>query len=105
MQTMPTGANTLEFSQTYPYPLHTTPSGTLSTVLGPKIGVFSNTSSLLGDLYNYVTTLEANLTTITSAASGVHPHITSADMGARITATDTILTNVQTSLDGMKGQI
>ena len=106
MQTMPTGANTLEFTQTYAYPLHASvTTGTVSTVLGPKIGIFSNTTSLLGDIYDYVTTLEANLTTITSAASGVNPHITTADMGARITATDTILTDVQTSLDGMKGQV
>ena len=45
------------------------------------------------------------MSTITSAASGVNPHLTTIDMGARITATDTILGNVQTSLDGMKNRV
>ena len=73
--------------------------------MGTKIGIFGDSTTLLGDLYNYVNTLEANLTAITTAASGVDPHLTAGDMGARITATDTILGTVQTSLDGMKTQV
>lgn len=69
------------------------------------MGTFGASSTLLGDVYSYVNTLEANLSTITTAASSVVPHLTAADMGARITATDAILAQVQSSLDGMKTRI
>ena len=58
MSTMPTGSNTLQFTQTYNYPLESAVStGTLSTVLGPKIGIFTDTTTLLGDIYKYITDL------------------------------------------------
>ena len=47
-------------------------------------------------------TVEIDLSAITTAASGVHPNIDSANMGTRITVMDNVLGTVQTSLDGMK---
>ena len=46
-------------------------------------------------------TLYTNLTTITTAASGVSPHLNSSDFGAHLTATDAILAQVQTNLEGL----
>lgn len=97
---MPNGGNNLQFSITYSYPLESsTSSGSLATVLGTKIGTFSSTSTLLGTLYSYINKLESNLTDITTAASGVNPHLTAGDMGAEITAVDTILAQVQDSFN------
>lgn len=100
---MPNGGNNLQFALNYNYPLESSVhTGTLPTVLGPTIGTFSSSTTLLGDFYTFVNTIESDLSTIATAASGVNPHLTAGDMGARITATDTILGSVASSLDGMK---
>lgn len=102
MQLMPNGANTMAMTLNYNFPLEgTTFTGTMSSSLSPLIGTFSDSNSLLGNLYSYVSTLYNNLTVITTAASAVSSHLTAADMGAHITAVDTILGQVQSILDSV----
>lgn len=63
-------------------------------------------STLLGSLYTYVTNnILTNLTSITTAASSVSPHLTALDMGAQITATDTGLATIQSNLDSLNSQM
>jgi hypothetical protein len=58
MQNMPNGGNNLQYSFSYNYPLESSsPTGTLPGVIGSTVGTFGATSTLLGDIYNYVNTL------------------------------------------------
>lgn len=41
------------------------------------------------------------MTSITTAASGVVPHLTSGDMGAQITIADSALAVIQSNLDSL----
>jgi hypothetical protein len=95
-----------QFTQTYDQPLDSSsPTGTFSSILGPLIGTFGVNSTLVGELYAYVTNnILSNMTSITTAASGVVPHLNSGDMGAQITITDTALAAIQTNLDNMNTQ-
>ncbi len=96
-----------QFSQTYNQPLDSSsPTGIFNSILGPLIGTFGVNSTLIGDLYTYVTNnVLSNMTSITTAASGVLPHLTSGDMGAQITITDSALAAVQSNLDSLNNQI
>lgn len=102
MQLMPNGVNTLPLTLSYNYPLESsTVTGTFSSSIAASIGSFNSNTSLLGDLYNYVNSLYVNLTAITTAASGVSSHLTSTDMGAHLSVVDTVLTQVQATLEGI----
>lgn len=102
MQLMPNGANTMALTLSYNYPIESaTLTATLSSSIAARIGTFSDSTSVLGDLYSFVNTLYTNLTTITTAASALSSHLTAGDMGAHITAVDTILGQVQSILDSV----
>ena len=83
LATMPKGTDSLQFTQTYKFPLDDTAnSGTFTTVLGPLIGTYGVSTTLLGGLYTYISQLSTNMSTIANSASTVFPHLSSADMGA-----------------------
>jgi hypothetical protein len=100
MQLMPNGINTMALTLNYNIPLQaSTSTGSLPSQLAKTIGTFSETSTLLGDFYKYIDTLYNNMTAITNGASSVASHLTSGDMGAHISAVDTILGQVQSILE------
>ena len=106
LQIMPNGGNNLQFSLNYNYPLESsTTTGTLSTVLGPKVGTFGSSSTLLGSIYGEVSALETNLTSITAAASSVGPHLTAGDMGVQISAADAVLTQVESNFNSLSQKL
>ena len=106
MQLMPNGANTMAMTLEYNFPLEAAAStSTQPSYLAKLIGSFSDNTTLLGDLYSYVNTLYNNLTVITTAASTVSSHLTSGDMGAHITAVDTVLAQIQTILDSVTASL
>ncbi len=83
LKNIPRGSDSLQFSQTYNFPLDdTTSSGTFTTVLGPLLGTYGVSSTLLGGLYTYITQLSTNMSTIANSASTVSPHLIASDMGA-----------------------
>ena len=50
---IPTGTDNNAFSQSYSYPLSGLIStGSLASALGPKLGKFDDSSTVLGDLYS-----------------------------------------------------
>lgn len=106
LQNIPRGTDSLQFSQTYNYPLDSlTVSGTFNSVLGPLFGTYGVDTTLLGSLYKYITQLSTNMSTISSSASSVSPHLTSGDMGVEITNADGVLAGVQDNLDSLHSQI
>jgi hypothetical protein len=107
LKSVPRGSDYLQFSQSYNEPLDSSATtGTFSTVLGPQIGTYGVSSTLLGSLYSYVTNnILTNLTSITTAASGVTPHLNAGDMGTQITITDIALASIQGNLDSLNTQM
>lgn len=95
------------FSQTYNRPLDSSSTtGTFSSILGPLIGSYGVTSSLLGTFYTYVANnIHANMSSITTAASAVSPHLNAGDMGVQITVADTVLAGIQGNLDSLNTQM
>ena len=95
-----------QFSHNYNYFLDSSVvSGTFSTVLGPLLGTHGSNSTLLGSLYSYIVSdILTNMTSITTAATSVSPHLNSAGMGAQISIADAALGVIQGNLDSMNSQ-
>jgi tetrahydromethanopterin S-methyltransferase subunit G len=95
-----------QFTQNYNYFLDSNVvSGTFSSVLGPLLGTHGANATLLGSLYTYiVNNILSNMTSITTAATSVSPHLNSGDMGAQITIADAALAVIQNNLDSMNSQ-
>jgi hypothetical protein len=103
MKNVPNGVDSNLLTFSYNYPLDdSTPTDTLTSEIGTKIGVYTDNTKLLGKLYNLINTLQTNLTNIKTAASNVYPQLTSGNMGSQITATDTILSQVEDNLNSLK---
>ena len=65
IKSLPNGVDDAQFTLTYNYPLDTSSStDILSSILGPKIGQFDQPSTLLGDLYQYLGTIQTKFTAI-----------------------------------------
>ena len=106
MQTLPDGTTTAALILNYNYPIEdNTATGSLASSVAAQVDTYTNTSSLLGILYDYLSTLRTNLTDISTAATTVSPHLNNASMGAQITATDTVLGQVQDNLDGINTKL
>lgn len=105
---IPNGADNLEFSQAYNYPLDdSTPTATFSSLLGPKIGQFDKHLTLLGDLYHYISLIKTKITAI-STASSVESQLTdstSNDFGDSIGKADTVLTTVKGNLEEIQSDL
>jgi hypothetical protein len=70
IKSIPKGTDNLEFSQSYSYPLNgLVSSGTLTSILGAKVGKFDDSSTILGDLYSKTISIKAKLTSIASAST------------------------------------
>lgn len=106
LMNVPRGTDSLEFSQSYNFPLESsTATDTLTGVVGPAVGTYGVSSTQLGALYSYISALHDNMTAITTAASNVQPSLNAGDMGAQITVADGVLATVQGNLDSMKSQV
>lgn len=106
LMNVPKGTDSLEFSQSYNWPLESSSTtSTLTGVVGPSVGTFGVSSTKLGALYSYVSSMHDNITAITTAASNVEPSLNAGDMGAQITVADGVLSTVQSNLDSMKSQV
>ena len=97
IKSLPNGVDDAQFTQTYNYPLEqSTAIDTFSTILGSKIGKFDQPTSLLGDLYQYLGTIQTKLTSIATESS-VESQITDSsptDLGGSIANADIVLTTV-----------
>ena len=102
IKSLPNGVDDTQFTQMYNYPLESsTAIDTFSTILGSKIGQFDQPTSLLGDLYQYLGTIQTKLTSIATESS-VESQITDSsptDLGGSIANADIVLTTVQDSLE------
>lgn len=97
IKSLPNGVDDAQFTQTYNYPLESsTSTDMLSSILGPKIGQFDQPTSLLGNLYQYLGTIQTKLTSIATESS-VESQITDSsptDLGGSIANADIVLTTV-----------
>ena len=106
MQTLPDGTTTAALNLNYNYPIENAGStGTLASAVAASIDTYTNSTSLLGTLYDFVNTLRTNLTDISTAATTVSPHLNAAGMGTQITAADTVLGQVQGNLDSINDKM
>ena len=99
MQTMPDGITTQPLTLNYDYPLEdAVATGSLASVVAANIDTYTNSTSLLGQLYSFVSTLKNNMTEISTAATTISPQLNAAGMGTQITAADSVLSTVQNQL-------
>lgn len=105
IKSVPNGGDDAQFSQTYNYPLdQSTSTDSFSSLLGPQIGQFDQPATLLGDLYQYLTTIQSRLTAIATASS-VESQLTDStpnDLGDSIGKADVVLTSVKGNLEGIQ---
>lgn len=108
VKSVPNGVDYAQFSQSYNYPLDESSStATLASLLGPKVGQFDQPSTLLGDLYQYLTTIQAKLTAIATASS-VEAQLTDStanDFGDSIGKADAVLATVKGNLESIQSSL
>lgn len=108
IKSVPNGVNDAQFTLSYNFPLDESSStDMLSSLLGPKVGQFDEPSTLLGDLYNYLSTIQTKLTAIATASS-VESQLTDSttnDLGDSIGKADTVLTTVKGNLESIQSEL